>query len=129
MREVTIKVSRFNPETDERPVLKEYKVPCRDEDSVLGGLLHIYEEIDSTLLFHYGCRYRLCGKCAIRINGRPMLACETPLEDGMVLEPLDHLPVIRDLAVDRSGLLEPLRRNEILLPPGNQVEADRKSVV
>jgi glycerol-3-phosphate dehydrogenase subunit C len=123
MREVTIKVSRFNPETDERPVLKEYKVPCRDEDSVLGGLLHIYEEIDSTLLFHYGCRYRLCGKCAIRINGRPMLACETPLEDGMVLEPLDHLPVIRDLAVDRSGLLEPLRRNKILLPPGDQVEA------
>ena len=120
MKEATITISRFNPETDDHPVLKEYRVPHQDQDSVLGALLHIYEEIDSTLLFNYGCRYRVCGKCAIKINGRPMLACETPLEDGMVLEPLDHLPVLRDLAVDRSDLLEPLRRNEILFDPGQK---------
>ncbi len=91
MKEVAIKISRFNPETDDRPVLREYDVPYQDEDSVLGALLYIYEEIDSTLLFNYGCRYRLCGKCAIKISGKPKLACETPLEGGMILEPLDHL--------------------------------------
>ena len=123
MKEYTLKISRFNPEIDRAPVFKEYQVPYVDDDSVLGALLYIYEEIDSTLLFSYGCRYRICGKCAIRINGKPALACETRVEDGMVLEPLDNLPVIRDLAVDRTGLIEPLRRLEILLSPLKEVEA------
>jgi len=118
----TIKISRFDPETDERPILKEYQVPRRDQESVLGILLYIYEEIDSTLFFNYGCRYRSCGKCAIKINGKPMLACETPLADGMILEPLDHLPVLRDLAVDRSGLLDPLKKYDLLLSPPKERE-------
>jgi len=121
----TIKISRFDPETDERPVLKEYQVPCRDQESVLGILLYIYEEIDSTLFFNYGCRYRSCGKCAIKINGKPMLACETPLADGMILEPLDHLPVLRDLAVDRSGLLDSLKKYDLLL----SAQKERERVV
>lgn len=123
MKEVAIKISRFNPETDDRPVLREYDVPYQDEDSVLGALLYIYEEIDSTLLFNYGCRYRLCGKCAIKISGKPKLACETPLEGGMILEPLDHLSILRDLAVDRSDHLEVLRRNEIFLEEAPKTEA------
>ena len=64
-KEYTIKISRYNPEVDDAPVLKEYRVPCAEQESVLGALLYIYEEIDSTLLFNYGCRFRLCGKCEI----------------------------------------------------------------
>ena len=121
-KEYTLRISRYNPEVDDAPVLKEYRVPYVEQDSVLGALLHIYEEIDSTLLFNYGCRYRICGKCAIKINGRPGLACETPVEDEMVLEPLDGLPVIRDLAVDRSSVMELLRTREIFFSPGKALE-------
>ena len=115
MKEYRIKISRYNPEVDDRPILKEYKVPCIEQGTVLEALQFVYEEIDSTLLFNYGCRYKVCGKCAIKIGGKPGLACDTPLEDNMVLEPLDNFPVIRDLSVDRSGLLEPLRKHDILL--------------
>ncbi len=122
-KSVTISISRYNPETDEKPAFRSYSVPLPDQESVLGALLHVYEHIDSTLMFHYGCRYRNCGKCAIKVNGRPALACETPVQDGMVLEPLDNLPVIRDLAVDRSGLLETLRKHDPLISP--KVETDK----
>lgn len=122
MEEYTVTISRFNPGVDDQPTLEEYKVPRVDQGSVIAALLYIYEELDSTLLFNYGCRYKLCGKCAMKINGQPRLACETPLEDGMVLEPLDNLPLIRDLAVDRSGLLEPLRKYEIFLSQDQEPE-------
>jgi len=114
---VTISISRYNPETDDRPLFRKYEVPCGEQELVLGALFHIYEKMDSTLLFSHGCRYRNCGKCAIKINGKPALACETLLADNMVLEPLDNLPVVRDLAVDRSGLFEPLKRHDTLLSP------------
>lgn len=122
MKEYTIKISKYNPEVDEKPTIKEYRVPHVDQGTVLEALLYVYEEIDSELLFSYGCRYKLCGKCAIKINGKPALACETPLEEGMVLEPLDQFPIIRDLAVDRSGLIEPLRKHHILFLSSKELE-------
>jgi glycerol-3-phosphate dehydrogenase subunit C len=122
MEECTIRVSRFNPEVDDKPTFTEYRVPHVDQGSVIAALVYIYEEIDSTLLFNYGCRYKLCGKCAMKISGQPRLACETPLEDGMILEPLDNLPLIRDLAVDRSGLLEPLRKYDFVYSPDQEPE-------
>lgn len=122
MDEYTIRISRFNPEVDDGPTLKEYTVPHVDQGSVIAALIYVYEEIDSTLLFSYGCRYKLCGKCAIKINGQPGLACETTLEDRMTLEPLDNLPVIRDLAVDRSGLLEPLRKYDLVYSADHEPE-------
>lgn len=118
MKEYTIKISRYNPELDREPIVKEYIAPHVEQGTVLEALLYIYEEIDSELLFNYGCRYKACGKCAIRIDGKPRLACETPLRDGMLLEPLENLPVIRDLAVDRSVLMEPLRRHQIIFNQG-----------
>jgi len=43
------------------------------------------------------------------INGKPHLACDTILKDGMRLEPLSRYPVIRDLVVDRSEISHKLR--------------------
>jgi len=117
-----IKISRFNPDVDNSPTFKEYVVPHIDRGTFLDALQYIYEEMDSTLLFNYGCRYKVCGKCGIKINGRPSLACDTPLDNGMVLEPLDNFPVIRDLAVDRSGLIEPLKKHNIVISPVKEPE-------
>lgn len=122
MEEYHIKISRFNPEVDSHPYMKDYNVP-RATETVLEALIYVYDEIDSTLLFSYGCRYRVCGKCAIKINGKPSLACETSIRDGMVLEPLDHFPVIRDLGIDRSGLIDPLRKHKIFVSPMEGLDA------
>jgi succinate dehydrogenase / fumarate reductase iron-sulfur subunit len=60
------------------------------------------------------CREGLCGSCAMQIGGRVRLACQVRLEefDGPVtLEPLSKFPVVRDLAVDRLGMMEALGRH------------------
>jgi succinate dehydrogenase / fumarate reductase iron-sulfur subunit/fumarate reductase iron-sulfur subunit len=45
----------------------------------------------------------MCGTCAVRANGRSVLACQTfvsPDADEIEIAPLSGLPVVRDLIVD-----------------------------
>lgn len=67
-------------------------------------LLHALEEIkqtqDATLCFSSGCRSNVCGSCAVRVNGKEVLACSHKIQDGDVVEPLKNVDIIRDLVVD-----------------------------
>jgi len=56
--------------------------------------------------FRANCREFTCGSCAMRINGKPGLACDTPLVDNVRLEPLDRYSVKRDLVVETSAVRE-----------------------
>jgi succinate dehydrogenase / fumarate reductase iron-sulfur subunit len=60
------------------------------------------------------CLQKKCGACAMVINGRPRLACDTFLKDykctrKVIIEPLRKFPVVRDLIVDRSVMRENLK--------------------
>ncbi|GAB6078894.1 succinate dehydrogenase/fumarate reductase iron-sulfur subunit [Hydrogenobaculum acidophilum] len=67
-------------------------------------LLHKIKEIDPTLSYRHMCRAGICGTCAVKVNGRNVLACKTRLdkfeEDSIVLEPIDNAVVIKDLVVE-----------------------------
>ena len=69
---------------------------------VLDVLLAL-QRADASIGFRYSCRVAMCGTCAIRVDGRPVLACRTPVTaatGALLLEPLAGLPVVRDLIVD-----------------------------
>ncbi len=114
----------------------EYNVKVSQEMTVLDILFHIQGNIDETLAFRYSCRGAVCGSCAILINGMPLLACKTPVsridelnnvyevflpkegkvpEDGMLLEPIPKLPVLKDLVVDWEPFFEHFRKLELEL--------------
>ena len=57
------------------------------------------------------CMQKACGACAMVINGRPALACDTFIRDikgNLVLEPLSKFKVVTDLIVDRGIINENL---------------------
>lgn len=61
------------------------------------------------------CLEEVCGACAMRVNGVPMLGCSAfalQLAKGgeLRLEPLAAFPVMRDLMVDRSLMREQMAR-------------------
>ena len=60
------------------------------------------------------CLQRRCGACAMLIDGRPALACDTRLQElpsaTVKLDPLAKFPLVRDLAVDRSAIFAGLER-------------------
>ena len=69
---------------------------------VLDALIHIKKDLDPTLGFRRSCREGICGSCAMNINGKNTLACLTPIEDDVVIHPLPHMPIIRDLIPDMT---------------------------
>ena len=73
----------------------------------------------SRIIWDCSCLQGICGACAIVINDRPALACETFIrdlkEDVLVLRPLRKFPVIRDLMVDRSSIQENLKKSGMFI--------------
>lgn len=96
-------VKRYDPTKDDAPYTVDYEVPSNGEYmTLLEGLMYIHENYEP-LAFDFACRGRLCGRCAMMLDGVPVLACVEPLKDGShVIEPLAGMPVIRDLIVDKS---------------------------
>jgi succinate dehydrogenase / fumarate reductase iron-sulfur subunit len=124
--------------------------------TVLGALFHIQENIDDSLSFRYSCRGAVCGSCAMLINRVPRLACRTQLrslldgtaeisvkslkpypaitqtpeawkpESEILVEPLPHLPVVKDLVVDMAKFFDSYRAIEPVLRPGGR-ESERSN--
>ena len=109
---IAIECLRYNPETDSEPRYQTYQVPFNDEMSVLEGLQYIKDHLDGSLTFRWSCRMAICGSCGAMVNGVPALSCESFLRDyypgGLRVEPLNHFPIVRDLAIDQSDFLKKL---------------------
>jgi succinate dehydrogenase/fumarate reductase iron-sulfur protein len=95
-------ISRFDLHEDREPRLQEYEYELMPGMSVL-DVLHLIKEQDGTLAYVYCCRNGHCGLCGLNIDGKPGLSCRTAAYDGMRLEPLGNLPVLRDLIIDRDA--------------------------
>lgn len=105
-KQVTVKIYRYNPETDKKPYYKNYHVTLSEHDKkLLNLLIRIKDEQDDSLSFRRSCREGICGSDALNINGMNGLACITDIDklgNNIILNPLPGLPVIRDLIVDMT---------------------------
>lgn len=81
---------------------QDFKVPYQEKMRVLDALNWIAENEATDLAHRWICGSKMCGTCAVRMNGREVLACWEAVEPSMTIEPLRNLPVIRDLVVDRT---------------------------
>lgn len=121
---VTVRVQRFNPETDKEPYFDEFQVELTRDKTILDALHEIKTTQDGSVTFRRSCRHAICGSCAMYVNGKNMLVCKTPLRnevggDGTVtIQPLQYLPIIKDLVADRTSFWEQYQRiKPWLLPP------------
>lgn len=109
----TFRVFRFNPEEDKEPSYREYQVECPKGFTVLDALNEIKWHQDGCLSYRRSCRHGICGSCAMTINGKNNLACESQVDNlkGVIwVEPLRSFPVIKDLIVDMDAFYERYRR-------------------
>ena len=109
--QVTFKILRFNPETDQEPHFEEYRFEGHPNMTVLDCLHKIKWEHDGSLAFRRSCAHGICGSDGMRINGRNHLACSTLLKDintkkTVVIEPLPALPIVKDLILDMTDFYE-----------------------
>ena len=113
-----VSVYRFNPETDNRPYMKDYTVEIPEgRDLMVLDIMALIKEQDPSVTYRRSCREGVCGSDGVNMNGKNGLACITPVSEvakggKLKLRPLPGLPVIRDLIVDMEQFYENYRRVE-----------------
>jgi succinate dehydrogenase / fumarate reductase iron-sulfur subunit len=123
-RTVTVKIRRFNPETDTEPHWQSFQVEALPTDRVLNLLLNIKGYQDGTLTFRRSCAHGVCGSDAMRINGVNRLACKVlvkDMPDEIMIEAIKGLPLEKDLVVDMEPFFDAYRAiKPFLITYGNQ---------
>jgi succinate dehydrogenase / fumarate reductase iron-sulfur subunit len=111
---VTLRIARYNPETDSEQHYEEYTVTSLATDRVLDALHQIKWDQDGSLSFRRSCAHGICGSDAMRINGKNRLACKTLIKDvnpdkPITVEPIKGLPVEKDLIVNMEPFFQAYR--------------------
>lgn len=113
---VTLKLRRFNPETDAEPHWESYEVPVQPGDRILNLLMYMKGYVDGSVTFRRSCAHGICGSDAMRINGINRLACKVLVKDlvksngdTITIEPIKGLPVLKDFIVDMEPFFEAFR--------------------
>jgi succinate dehydrogenase/fumarate reductase iron-sulfur protein len=112
---IRVHVARFDPAVDRERRYETYEVPRTPNMRIMDALDYIYETLAVDLGYRWLCGSKKCGTCALKVNGSPKLACWDEAEPEMTLEPLDNMPVLRDLAISRDGYEARLRSIQPLL--------------
>ena len=116
----TIKINR----QDE---VQEYTIPFKST-TLLKALFHIKQQEDNTLTFSSSCRSGVCGTCAVRVNGKEVLACSYNFEENDLVEPLAYHEVQRDLKVNKQKVRETLRTSTTWLQSYQEVSISENQV-
>ena len=108
---------------DSQPYWQEFSYEWKENQTVAGMLEELNYKDDLTdtdgnparrIQWECSCLQGMCGACAMVINNRPVLACETFLRDlgdgAVTLEPLRKFPTVCDLVVDRGVIQENLKK-------------------
>jgi len=155
MAEYTLKVRRYQPESDdgtaEGPYWESFDVELDETLSVLDGILQAKNDQDGSLAVRCSCRAAICGSCGVQVNGQSTLACKTQIGEAAAeaarlnegaatpdasngrpvieVEPMGNMPVIKDLVTDmESTHWEKYRRvSPWLMPTGP--EPERENIV
>jgi succinate dehydrogenase/fumarate reductase iron-sulfur protein len=98
---ITVRVARSDRAASQAHS-QQFSVPYQKWMRVLDALNWIAENEATDLAYRWFCGSKMCGTCAVRMNGREVLACWESVEPEMTLEPLRNLPLVRDLVVDRT---------------------------
>ena len=110
MTQITLKLFRYNPETDTKPHYDTFVVEAEQTDRVLDLMENVKGYKDGSLSFRRSCAHGVCGSCAMRINGQNMLACKTLVQDlktdKITVEPILGLPVLKDMIVDMDPFFD-----------------------
>jgi succinate dehydrogenase/fumarate reductase-like Fe-S protein len=95
----TVKIFRYDPALDSQPRYETYEIPFEvwHNRKVMQVIKYIYENLAPGLAFRESCYQSLCGCCTVRVNNKPVLACEAMAEKEMLIEPINPRKVLKDL--------------------------------
>ena len=107
--------------------MESFEIP-NESSTLLKALYHLKNNTDNSLTFSSNCRSGVCGTCAMRVNGKEVLACSYKVQDGDLIEPLKYHEVQRDLKVNKQKARETLNQSTAWLQQSQEVAITQENV-
>src|SRR3954468_13178689 len=124
MPEYTLRIPRYSPESGEAAHWQHFTIDLDGHRSVLDGILQARDREDGSIGIRCSCRAAICASGGAPITGKPMLACQTHLDEAaknahgmgwnppdegqttpvITVEPMGNMPVLKDLIVDMDAV-------------------------
>lgn len=106
--------------SDSPPYYEQLEFKTEYENETVATMLEkLNSGREDEIKWDCNCLQKKCGACAMVINGKPRLACDTKLnmfkDKRITLEPLKKFPTVCDLVVDRSAMMENLKTLSVWL--------------
>lgn len=116
-----------------KPYLEKLEFTTEYEGETVATMLEkLNADRSDEIKWECNCLQKKCGACAMVINGKPRLACDTKLIDfkgkTITLEPLKKFPTVCDLIVDRSEMFENLKKLGVWLED-NAFHSEKKTEI
>jgi succinate dehydrogenase / fumarate reductase iron-sulfur subunit len=112
-KKLTLKVWRFNRETDYLPHYDTIDMEVSKDELVLDIMNRIKWEHDGSFSYRRSCRHGICGSCAVKVNGKATLACKDNVFDlvhlfgeELVLEPQSTKLAFKDMVIAKKDFWE-----------------------
>jgi succinate dehydrogenase / fumarate reductase iron-sulfur subunit len=140
--EIVLRIKRYDPDT-KKSWYQSYELEAGRILRFTDVFRKINNTLDPTLAWNSSCEHAQCGTCAVKVNGRPLLACELLVENAVAhfgtavfkVDPITIAPVVRDLVVDLEQAYKRLERVKpyIVQPrqnpnPGNEYVVDPRDL-
>lgn len=114
---IKLRIRRFDPSSRTRWI-QQYQLEAGGILRFTDLLRKINMEQDPSLAWSSSCEHGQCGSCSVKVNGKPLLACELLVSNAVeqfgtkefLLEPISVGPVLRDLVVDLEPAYERVER-------------------
>jgi succinate dehydrogenase / fumarate reductase iron-sulfur subunit len=127
MSEKTVRFIVTRQETPQsQSYQEEFEIPYRQNMNVISALMEIQRnpvnakgEKTTPVVWEMNCLEEVCGACSMVINGKPRQSCTAlvdKLEQPIRLEPMSTFPVVRDLAINRNGMFESMKKVKAWIP-------------
>lgn len=108
----SIRIKRGTPEEF---LFYLYEIDLPPGATILDALEYIRTGSAPDLMYRHSCHHGSCGTCAVRINGKEVLACLTRLDtfaDSVpIIEPLAAFKMDKDLVIDPGTLFRLFPKN------------------
>jgi succinate dehydrogenase / fumarate reductase iron-sulfur subunit len=109
-KKLTLKVFRFNKDTDYLPYYDTIEMEVTKDELVLDIMNRIKWEHDGSFSYRRSCRHGICGSCAVKVNQKPTLACKDNVFElvdifgtELVIEPQDIGRAYKDMVIDKNN--------------------------
>ncbi len=107
--------------------IETFEIP-NENSTLLQALYYIKNTIDNSLTFSSNCRSGVCGTCAVRVNGKEVLACSYKYKEDDLIEPLKYHEVQRDLKVNKQKVRETLKASTAWMQSSQEAKISQENV-